>query len=155
MGRPRTELHAAYALSTSSKRPPSPSAIACWRKLDSCPPGISWRYTVPVGDRRPASNGAVHPTHGLPVGLEVTDGIKRQPGFATGVVGGRHYRRKSRLARHAGQGRRRAVNRIDPNVDRRKIRGQLSTRSVVSMEVDRGFESLPQRGNQRASSRSP
>ena len=32
--------------------------MACCRRLDSCPPGISCRYTRPVGDRRPDSNGA-------------------------------------------------------------------------------------------------
>ena len=40
--RPRMRSAAAYIRSTCSNRSPRPSAIACWRRLDSCPPGISW-----------------------------------------------------------------------------------------------------------------
>ena len=40
---PRIRLAAVYMSSMSSKRSPSPRAMACWRRLDSCPPGISWK----------------------------------------------------------------------------------------------------------------
>ena len=40
--RPRMSLAAAYMSSTCSNFSPSPSAIACWRRLESWPPGISW-----------------------------------------------------------------------------------------------------------------
>ena len=36
-------LAAAYMSSMSSKRSPRPRAMACWRRLDSWPPGISWK----------------------------------------------------------------------------------------------------------------
>ena len=39
--RPRMSLAAAYRSSMSSKRSPRPSAIACWRRFESWPPGIS------------------------------------------------------------------------------------------------------------------
>ena len=39
---PRIRSAAAYMSSTCSNFSPSPSAIACWRRLDSWPPGISW-----------------------------------------------------------------------------------------------------------------
>ena len=56
--RPRIRSAAAYIASISSKRSPRPSATAWVRRLESCPPGISWWYTRPVGEARPASNGA-------------------------------------------------------------------------------------------------
>ena len=40
---PRMSLAAAYMSSTCSNFSPRPSAIACWRRLESWPPGISWR----------------------------------------------------------------------------------------------------------------
>ena len=40
---PRMSLAAAYMSSICSNFSPSPSAIACWRRLDSWPPGISCR----------------------------------------------------------------------------------------------------------------
>ncbi|OUD85185.1 hypothetical protein BC477_12290 [Clavibacter michiganensis subsp. michiganensis] len=43
--------------SMSSKSSARPSAIACWRRFESCPPGISCRYTRPVGPASPDSNG--------------------------------------------------------------------------------------------------
>ncbi len=55
---PRMSLAAAYMSSICSNFSPRPSAIACWRRLDSCPPGISCVYTRPVGDGSPLSNGA-------------------------------------------------------------------------------------------------
>ena len=58
VGRPRIRDAAAYVASTASNRSPSPSAIACWRRLDSWPPGISWSYTRPVGLGSPDSKGA-------------------------------------------------------------------------------------------------
>ena len=39
---PRMRFAAAYMSSIDSNRSPRPRAIACWRRLDSCPPGISW-----------------------------------------------------------------------------------------------------------------
>ena len=41
VGRPSMRLAAAYQSSMTSKRSPSPSAIACWRRFESWPPGIS------------------------------------------------------------------------------------------------------------------
>ncbi len=55
---PRMRSAAAYMSSICSNFSPSPSAIACWRRLDSCPPGISWVYTRPVGAGSPDSKGA-------------------------------------------------------------------------------------------------
>ncbi len=40
--RPSIRSAAAYMASMSSKRSPSPSAMAWVRRLESCPPGISW-----------------------------------------------------------------------------------------------------------------
>ena len=40
---PRMSFAAAYMSSICSNFSPSPSATACWRRFDSCPPGISWR----------------------------------------------------------------------------------------------------------------
>ena len=40
---PRMRFAAAYMFSMSSKRSPRPRAIACWRRFDSWPPGISWK----------------------------------------------------------------------------------------------------------------
>ncbi len=39
---PRRSLAAAYMSSICSNFSPSPSATACWRRLESWPPGISW-----------------------------------------------------------------------------------------------------------------
>ena len=39
---PRIRLAAAYMSSICSNFSPSPSATACWRRLESWPPGISW-----------------------------------------------------------------------------------------------------------------
>ena len=69
----------------SSKSSARPSAIACWRRLESWPPGISWWYTRPVGPGRPDSNGLVEVAHGLPVRLEVAHGLQRDAGVALGV----------------------------------------------------------------------
>ena len=40
--RPSIRSAAAYRSSICSNRSPRPSAMACWRRLDSWPPGISW-----------------------------------------------------------------------------------------------------------------
>ena len=55
---PRIRFAAAYMSSMASKRSPSPRAMACWRRFESWPPGISWVYTRPVGEARPDSKGA-------------------------------------------------------------------------------------------------
>jgi hypothetical protein len=39
---PRILLAAAYMSSIASNLSPRPSEIACCRRFDSCPPGISW-----------------------------------------------------------------------------------------------------------------
>ena len=70
---PRMSLAAAYMSSICSNFSPRPSAIACWRRLESWPPGISWRVD-PAGRRRqPGLERRVDPAGRLPVGLEVAD----------------------------------------------------------------------------------
>ena len=55
--RPRIWFAAAYMSSMSSKSSARPNAIACGRRFESWPPGISWWYTRPVGPGSPDSNG--------------------------------------------------------------------------------------------------
>ena len=55
---PRMSLAAAYMSSICSNFSPRPREMACCRRFESWPPGISWVYTRPVGDGRPDSNGA-------------------------------------------------------------------------------------------------
>ena len=100
---PRMSLAAAYMSSICSNFSPSPRAIACCRRLDSWPPGISWR--VDAAGRRGQSRleRRVQPPGGLPVRLEVADRRERQAGRAVGLVGGGDQGRQRGLARRAGQ----------------------------------------------------
>ncbi len=47
-----------YVRLTSAQRSPRPSEMACVRKFEYCPPGISCSYTSAEPAFRPHSNGA-------------------------------------------------------------------------------------------------
>ena len=78
--------------------------MACWRRLLSWPPG---NLVVIHPSRRRGqttdSNGRVHLSQRLPVGLQLADRGQRQPGVVFGVRGGRHDRGQRGLAGGAGQ----------------------------------------------------
>ena len=108
----------------------------------------------PAGRRaQPSLERSVDRAHLLPVRLEVEQRVERDPGRALAVVGGGDDARHGRLAGHPGQRRGGAVDGIDPCLDRREVRRQLTACSVVGVEVDGQVELLAQAGNQDACSR--
>ena len=136
---------AAYMSSMSSKSSARPSAIACWRRFESCPPGISWWYTRPVGDGEPGLERAVQVAHGLPVRLEVADRLQVEAGVALGVRERGDQCRQRRLARGARHRRGRGIDGIHARRAGGQQRRELSARGVVRVHVHRQVEVLAQR----------
>ena len=156
--RPRMRLAAAYMSSMSSKSSARPSAIACWRRFESWPPGISWWYTRPVGPGQAGLERPVEAADGLPVRLEVGDRLQRDARVALGVRERRDERRGRRLAGGAGHRRARHVDGVDAGVGspraasraaRRRCRGCAGARAGRTARAARSRAAAAAAGRRR------
>ena len=125
--------------------------MACWRRLDSCPPGISWRVDPAGRGGQPGLERRVELAHGLPVGLEVADGLQVEPGGARGVVGGGDERATATAGGSCPPSRRsrRRRRRRPASIAASRV-AELAAGGVVGVQVHRQVEPLAQRGDQGA-----
>ena len=134
--------------SICSNRSPSPSAMACWRRFDSCPPGISW-CTPGRSARAARTRRARTPFAAPPSTAPDRRPPQRQPGVVFGVRGRGDDGAQRRLAGGARQRRRRAVDRAGAGLPGRQVGRQLTARGVMGVHMHRQVEPAAQRTDQR------